>query len=339
MKTILTSILASLMIVGVAGAYTSSEADLLNALKGSYSKIILREEVVIDKDNNIDLTQPEDDVLGARTGPTRFTGLSDTPDSYSGAAGQFVSVNSAEDGVEFNSTLGAPDTPLTAGYFTSLVASTTVTDVLQIRQEISPGPLTLATTTSTVDFHFKYDTDTGVNWESANSLALYTGNSPRLTVDGDGNVGIGDVSPNAQLDIALSTGGTIEINRADATVVAGEQLGSITFTSNDNAVSRPGSKIVAKAEGAWESTNSKSSLGFYTARTVANGPEVRMYIDEDGNVGIGTTGPGSSLEVAGGDVYVSTIASGIVLTSPDGTCARGTIDNSDVLTFASITCP
>ena len=39
------------------------------------------------------------------------------------------------------------------------------------------------------------------------------------------------------------------------------------------------------------------------------------------------------------DVYITTSTKGIVLTSPDGTCARGTVSNLDVLTFASITCP
>jgi len=40
-----------------------------------------------------------------------------------------------------------------------------------------------------------------------------------------------------------------------------------------------------------------------------------------------------------GDVYITTSTRGIILTSPDNSCARGTIDNLDVLTFASITCP
>lgn len=39
------------------------------------------------------------------------------------------------------------------------------------------------------------------------------------------------------------------------------------------------------------------------------------------------------------DVYITTSTRGIVLTSPDGSCARGTIDNSDNLTFSPISCP
>lgn len=39
------------------------------------------------------------------------------------------------------------------------------------------------------------------------------------------------------------------------------------------------------------------------------------------------------------DMYISSSTQGIILKSPDGSCARGTIDNSDVFTFSSVTCP
>lgn len=58
-----------------------------------------------------------------------------------------------------------------------------------------------------------------------------------------------------------------------------------------------------------------------------------------GNVGIGTNAPSAKLQIQNGDIYVTTSTRGIILTSPDGTCARGTIDNADALTFNSVTCP
>lgn len=58
-----------------------------------------------------------------------------------------------------------------------------------------------------------------------------------------------------------------------------------------------------------------------------------------GNVGIGTTTAGAQVTVGTGDVYIASSTRGIILKSPDGTCARGTISDIDVLSFASVTCP
>jgi hypothetical protein len=59
----------------------------------------------------------------------------------------------------------------------------------------------------------------------------------------------------------------------------------------------------------------------------------------EGNVGIGTIEPKAKLEVTDGDVYIKDINKGIIMTSPDGSCWRGTINNSGVLEFSVIPCP
>lgn len=59
----------------------------------------------------------------------------------------------------------------------------------------------------------------------------------------------------------------------------------------------------------------------------------------DTNVGIGTTAPRSRLEVANGDVYVSTAASGVVLKAPNGSCWRLTVANGGALGTAAVACP
>ena len=59
----------------------------------------------------------------------------------------------------------------------------------------------------------------------------------------------------------------------------------------------------------------------------------------DTKVGIGTTAPQSKLQVTNGDVYVETIATGLILKSPDGNCWRITIDNSGTIIRTSVSCP
>ena len=64
-----------------------------------------------------------------------------------------------------------------------------------------------------------------------------------------------------------------------------------------------------------------------------------MRINENGFVGIGTVSPVAKLEVADGDIYIKDINRGIIMTSPDGQCWRGTIGNDGVLHFVMLPCP
>ena len=64
-----------------------------------------------------------------------------------------------------------------------------------------------------------------------------------------------------------------------------------------------------------------------------------LYIKRGGLVGIGTSSPAAKLEIADGDIYIKDIDKGIIMTSPNGQCWRGTINNSGVLQFSAIPCP
>lgn len=75
-----------------------------------------------------------------------------------------------------------------------------------------------------------------------------------------------------------------------------------------------------------------------TGSSPSNGSNI-FTLTTGGNVGIGTTSPTSKLEIADGDVYIKDVNKGIIMTSPNGQCWRGTINNSGVLEFVSITCP
>ena len=82
----------------------------------------------------------------------------------------------------------------------------------------------------------------------------------------------------------------------------------------------------------------EGSIRLFT-NTDGSGIIERMRISSTGYVGIGTKNPRAKVEVADGDVYISSIEKGIIMTSPDGQCWRGTINNSGVLEFSVVDCP
>lgn len=55
-----------------------------------------------------------------------------------------------------------------------------------------------------------------------------------------------------------------------------------------------------------------------------------------GNVGIGTTDPKARLQIADGDIFIQDINKGIIMKSPDGSCWRGTMNNSGQLEFVKL---
>ena len=65
----------------------------------------------------------------------------------------------------------------------------------------------------------------------------------------------------------------------------------------------------------------------------------RMRISESGNIGIGTADPKSKVQVESGDVYLSTIGTGVITKSPNGQCWRMTINNAGAMVITLITCP
>ena len=88
------------------------------------------------------------------------------------------------------------------------------------------------------------------------------------------------------------------------------------------------------------STNSSSSsLRFGTTNENSVSRTEKMRITPEGYIGIGTTDPSEKLEISNGDIYLSGISNGIIMTSPNGSCWRVTIDDAGNFISTAITCP
>ena len=118
-----------------------------------------------------------------------------------------------------------------------------------------------------------------------------------MTLKGSGNVGIGTTSPGAKLEISgnsQSSTPALRINCSDSSVQLDQVAGSVEFSVTD--ASSPGAGVKSSINSiALNSIGSRYGLGFNTTSGVNN--VERMRIDQDGNVGIGTTSPDAKLEI------------------------------------------
>ena len=147
-----------------------------------------------------------------------------------------------------------------------------------------------------------------VEYDHANdSMAFSTAAAYRMRIDSTGNVGIGTTSPIYPLQVV----GNAYVNNGALFIDSGQR---IKWGNSDQFI---------------EGTNN-TSLEFGT------GGSTKMYLDNSGNVGIGTSSPASKLEVDGGDVEVSDSLNGLILKSPDGTRYRVTVANGGTLTVSAV---
>lgn len=207
-------------------------------------------------------------------------------------------------------------------HLTDMTAPTTTTNKLYsvggvlkwAGATVATGDLT-ANTISQLDSSVTV-TDTGTN----GTITMKTDNVARMTIDEDGNVGIGTASPMGKLDI--SAAGNSEVL---SLVVGADSSG--TRTDNSVKYSRFGmpnydidEEVVAQIYSASTESENLVNIGggtyrmnaatkvrFYTAenQVTTTGTE-RMIIDSTGKVGIGVTSPTKKLHVDGGARFDNT---------------------------------
>ncbi len=214
-----------------------------------------------------------------------------------GTARQLLQTDSAGTGVEFTSNVDVPGSfdCTGAGTFDSTL---TVTGLISADGKVSFP----AGTASAPSFYFGTDTNTGLYHSAADEVAITTGGTQRVVVDSSGQVGIGTTSPSHKL--AIDSTSDADLFRIRSTANANNTSLRFGISGNDSEIHGSG-----------------GSSGNLVFKTFGN---ERLRIDSSGNVGIGTTSPGTRLQVEG----TPDAASATLRITATGECSAGLSCNS-----------
>jgi hypothetical protein len=142
------------------------------------------------------------------------------------------------------------------------------------------------------------DTNTGIYFPAADTIAFTEGGAEAMRIDSSGNVGIGTSNPATKLGIDFSSAGT---------TIAGSPVFTLKNTSfTNNCVTGVVAQNSAGGNAAGidfinvnqvvDGSGASGSIGLWTNASGTKG--YRIYADQSGNVGIGTSSPAQRLHVA-----------------------------------------
>ena len=251
--------------LGVTGITTFSAQPIFSSLTASSAVATDASKGLVSVTN----TGTGNNVLS--TSPTLVTPALGTPTALVG-----TNITGTAANFNINGTVGA--TTATTGAFTTLSATGVTT--------VQAGTAALPAITTTGD------TNTGIFFPAADTIAFAEGGAEAMRIDSSGNVGIGTSSPGSY--------GKLEV------VSGGDFASAATFLSNSSATNW------ARAD--WKNVNVayngiiyQDQSGLFNIRNdganaiafSTNGGNERMRIDSSGNVGIGTSSPAYKLDVSG----------------------------------------
>ena len=166
------------------------------------------------------------------------------------------------------------------------------------------------TGTGTNDYIARFSSSSGLTnssiFDNGTNTAIGTNPSTyRFTVAGSGRY----IAPSAtgSLEVLNIDGGSAGFSLAnDANTEYSIRFDGCSYNSSTGIVQRIGAKIGMLKSGSWNETagglGTKGNLVFYTNNGTINSPALteKMRITSDGNIGIGTTVPGSKLTIGSG---------------------------------------
>ena len=202
----------------------------------------------------------------------------------------------------------------------------------QFRSEFGAGDqITISGRTATVT-SISSDTSLSVGGNFATSASgAQATNTPNI-LRIDGKPGPGSLS--VAWDGSTTVGGVFHSSKFDVVGMDSTANGTAAAVTINNIA--PGGGTGWSLRTGATGTNPPAN-GF----SIAQGFNLyRLVIDNTGMTGIGTASPVAKLQVADGDVYLSTGGNGIILKSPNGaTCARISLDNAGALVTGAVACP
>jgi hypothetical protein len=131
------------------------------------------------------------------------------------------------------------------------------------------------------------DTNTGIFFPAADTIAFSEGGVEAMRIDSSGNVGIGTISPAYKLDMTVTAANNAGMRIYNSTAGTGNGCGISFSVANGFSSTNQHAAIQALSEA---SGNTLTSLAFYTSGGSSTGnASERARIDSSGNLALGST--------------------------------------------------